>query len=64
MFLRREIYVTAALVSASVFVIARTFGVAGLPAGIAAFLIGFALRGGAILFGWSLPGHNRVSGSK
>ncbi len=63
-FLRREIYVTAALVSASVFVIARTFGVAGLPAGIAAFLIGFALRGGAILFGWSLPGHNRVSGSQ
>ena len=61
-FLRREIYVTAALVSASVFVIARDTGIAGTIAGAMAFLAGFALRAGAILFGWSLPGHGRASG--
>jgi len=30
-------------------------------AGAAAFLIGFALRAGAIIYGWSLPGHNRTT---
>jgi uncharacterized membrane protein YeiH len=63
-FLRREIYVTAALASAVVFVIAREFGIAGTLAGIAAFLAGFALRAGAILFGWSLPAHSRDTGNR
>jgi uncharacterized membrane protein YeiH len=61
-FLRREIYVTAALASASVFVIVREMKVSGLIAGVVAFLVGFILRGGAILFGWSLPGHGRMTG--
>ena len=60
-FLRREIYVTAALASAGAFVIGREFGIAGVIAGAAAFLIGFALRAGAIVYGWSLPGHNSTT---
>jgi uncharacterized membrane protein YeiH len=53
--LRREITVSAALLAASIFVVAR---VAGLDAWPAAFLgagFGFALRAGALVWGWSLP---------
>jgi uncharacterized membrane protein YeiH len=60
-FLRREIYVTAALVAAAVFVAARHFDVPGVIAAIAAFVLGFGLRAGAIVFGWSLPGYGRTS---
>ena len=56
-FLRREIYVTAALVAASIFVALREFGIAVEIASAAAFVLGFALRAGAILRGWSLPGY-------
>jgi len=61
-FLRREIYVTAALVSAAIFVVARHLAVPGVIAVIAAFVLGFALRAGAIVFGWSLPGYARKTG--
>jgi uncharacterized membrane protein YeiH len=54
--LRREIYVTAALLSAVVFVAAFQFGVDPWIAGAAAFAAGFILRAGAILYGWTLPG--------
>jgi uncharacterized membrane protein YeiH len=54
--LRREIYVTAALVGAIVFVGLRVVGVAVIPAGGAGFAAAFLIRGGAILFGWTLPG--------
>ena len=60
-FLRREIYVTAALVSASVFVIAHIFLVPGTIAAVLAFALGFGLRAGAIVFGWSLPGYARTT---
>jgi uncharacterized membrane protein YeiH len=54
--LRRELYVTAALAGAGAFVLLRLAGLAPWPAGVAGFAIAFALRGGAILFGWRLPG--------
>jgi uncharacterized membrane protein YeiH len=54
--LRRELYVTAALVGASAFVLLQALGLGILPAGLAAFALAFATRAGAILFRWSLPG--------
>ena len=54
--LRREVYVTAALAGASVFVILQMFGLPGFPAGLAGFGAALAIRGGAILRGWALPG--------
>ena len=53
--LKREIYVTAALVGAGVFVILNVLGVPQLPAALAGFGAGFAIRAGAIVFRWSLP---------
>jgi uncharacterized membrane protein YeiH len=54
--LRREIYITAAVLAATVFVAASSFGLDARPAAIIAFVAGFALRAGAIAFGWTLPG--------
>ena len=53
--LRREIYVTAALAGATVFVGLEQLGLARLPAGIAGFAAALALRGCAIAFRLSLP---------
>jgi uncharacterized membrane protein YeiH len=54
--LKREIYITAALLSATVFVVAFQFGIDPWLAGAVAFAAGFILRGGAIHYGWTLPG--------
>lgn len=54
--LRREIYITAALLGAGVFAVLQTLGAPFWPAGIAGFVAAFALRACAIKFGWSLPG--------
>jgi uncharacterized membrane protein YeiH len=54
--LRREVYVTAALLGACVYVLARMAGIEALPAGVGGFAAALVVRGGAILFGWSLPG--------
>jgi uncharacterized membrane protein YeiH len=54
--LRREIYITAALLSATIYVAARGFGVDPVICGLVAFACGFALRAGAIARGWTLPG--------
>jgi uncharacterized membrane protein YeiH len=54
--LRRELYVTAALVGATAFVLLQLAGIAIVPAGLAAFTLAFVTRAGAIVFGWSLPG--------
>ncbi len=53
--LRRELYVTAALVGATAFVILQMLGVELLWAGLAAFALAFVTRAGAILFRWTLP---------
>ena len=53
--MRRELYVTPAALSAGLLV-ALTFAGAGVwIAAAVAILAGFALRGGAIVHGWSLP---------
>jgi uncharacterized membrane protein YeiH len=53
--LRREIYVTAALVGAAVFTVLYLVGLGAWLAGLAGFVAAFALRAGAILLGWRLP---------
>jgi uncharacterized membrane protein YeiH len=54
--LKRQLYVTPALVGSSLFVILVEWGTGGLVASIAGFLAAFLLRAGAIIFGWALPG--------
>jgi uncharacterized membrane protein YeiH len=53
--LRREIYISAAIVSATVFVVLRVLDVESIWASVAAVPLGFAVRAGAIVWGWSLP---------
>ena len=53
--MRPELYVTAAALASGMFVGLTFAGVAVLPAAAAAIAAGFALRGGAIMRGWSLP---------
>ncbi|HEX5378818.1 MAG TPA: trimeric intracellular cation channel family protein [Phenylobacterium sp.] len=54
--LRREIYVTCAVLGSATFVLLEMVGAPGLPAGLAGFGIAFAVRAGAITWNWSLPG--------
>jgi uncharacterized membrane protein YeiH len=54
--LRREITVSAALLAATLFVIGRAVGLEAWPAAVLAACCGFALRAGALVWGWSLPG--------
>ena len=60
--LRREIYVTAALLAASVYVSLRGFDVDPSIAAAAAFIGGFCLRAGAIALRWTLPGFEARDG--
>ncbi len=60
--LRREIYVTAALFSASVYVTLVWFGIQPWIAGAVGFVAGFGLRAGAISLGWTLPGFEARDG--
>jgi uncharacterized membrane protein YeiH len=53
--LRRELYVTPAIVSAAVYMGAVFAGEPGLWASVGAVVLGFAVRAGAILKGWSMP---------
>ena len=53
--LRREITVSAALLAATAFVALRLPDMPIWPAAIVAALLGFALRAGALIYGWSLP---------
>lgn len=60
--MRREIYVTAALLGALVFVLAVRVGLGGPLASVPAFLAAFILRGGAIRYGWTLPSYHSAPG--
>jgi uncharacterized membrane protein YeiH len=53
--LRRETYITAALVAATVYVCLRLVGMPYMAAGPIAFAVGFGLRACALRFGWHLP---------
>lgn len=58
--LRREIYVTAALFGASVFVLAQGLGFSKDVSLVTGFVAALASRGAAIIFDFSLPVFNRV----
>jgi uncharacterized membrane protein YeiH len=53
--LRREITVTAASLAAVAYVAFKLRGLGNVTAAILAMPLGFALRGGALAWGWSLP---------
>ncbi|HEY1606747.1 MAG TPA: trimeric intracellular cation channel family protein [Allosphingosinicella sp.] len=57
--MRPELYVTAAALAAALTVGLLLLGLAGMAAGLIAAAAGFALRGCAIHFGWSLPAYRR-----
>jgi uncharacterized membrane protein YeiH len=54
--LRRELYVTAALLGASTYTALVWGGIRPVTACAVAIATAFGLRGGAIIWGWSLPG--------
>jgi uncharacterized membrane protein YeiH len=54
--LQRELYVTPALAGATIFVGLNYFEVATPAAALAGFAVALAIRSGAILWGWTLPG--------
>lgn len=60
--LRREIYVTAALVGAVVFVGTAQGGIDVTLAGAAGFLCCFVVRGLALQLGWTLPAYKSQPG--
>ncbi|MDP3493733.1 MAG: trimeric intracellular cation channel family protein [Hyphomonadaceae bacterium] len=53
--LRRELYITPAIVSAAVFVVLRTMGVDWTWASSIAVVLGFIVRAGAIRWKWHMP---------
>ena len=53
--LRKEIYMSAAIVGAILFVVAAGLGADSLVASIIGFCAAFGVRAGALAFGWSLP---------
>ena len=57
--MRPELYVTAAALSAALTVALLLAGWPGALVGPVAFLAGFALRGAALIRGWSLPAYHR-----
>jgi uncharacterized membrane protein YeiH len=61
--MRSELYVTAAALSAALLVGLDLLGMASEGAVIIAAAAGFALRAGAIHYGWSLPAYGRRSRS-
>jgi uncharacterized membrane protein YeiH len=62
--LSREIYVTAALLGACVFVFALSSGLAREAALIGGFVLGFSVRGAALWWGWSLPRYRSGPGAE
>lgn len=53
--LKTEVYATAALLAAGLFVGARELGLEAVPAAAIGFAGGFAVRAGGIIWHWSLP---------
>jgi uncharacterized membrane protein YeiH len=60
--LKREITVSAALLSAAGFIALMLAGVPPFWAGVAGALAGFGLRAGTIHYGWALPAFGERSG--
>ncbi|HMB48940.1 MAG TPA: TRIC cation channel family protein, partial [Afifellaceae bacterium] len=55
--LKKEIYVTAALAGAALYVSLTWLGAPLWPAAIAGAATAFIIRGGALRYGWTLPTH-------
>lgn len=62
--MRREIYVTAALAGATVHVALVTAGLSTPICAAIAAATAFSIRGGALLFEWSLPGYRHRAGRR
>ena len=62
--LRPEIYVTAAMVGAAVFTLADMAHLPSLVSALIAFVAAFAVRGGAIRYGWSFPPYRARPGRR
>jgi uncharacterized membrane protein YeiH len=60
--LRREIYVTAALLGALAYVLADAAGLSQALSAAAGFTLALAVRGGALAFGWTLPSYRSRPG--
>jgi len=60
--LRREIYVTAALAGASVYVAMALLGAPFAVSIVAPVICAFAIRGGALRYGWTMPGYRHRFG--
>lgn len=54
--MRKEIYITAALVGACVYVTCDAMQISRTFSSILGIVSGFAVRAGALLWGWTLPG--------
>lgn len=53
--MRPEIYITAALTGASVFILLQLFALPLIVAALAAALCAFLVRAGALIWGWTFP---------
>lgn len=62
--LQREIYITAALAGAAVYTGLDMAGLPVMAAALPAALVAFAIRGGAMRFGWSIPPYKPRPGRK
>jgi uncharacterized membrane protein YeiH len=60
--LRREIYVTAALAGAGTYVVLELLSAPIEVSATAGTAIAFAIRGGALRYGWTMPGYRHRSG--
>lgn len=54
--MRKEIYITAALAGAVTYVVLDVWQVRTTVSSLAGIVVGFSVRAGAILWGWTLPG--------
>ncbi|MFN7163696.1 MAG: trimeric intracellular cation channel family protein [Hyphomonas sp.] len=62
--LQREIYITAALVGAAAYTGLAMAGLPVMASAVPAAIIAFAIRGGAMRFGWSFPPYKGKPGRK
>jgi uncharacterized membrane protein YeiH len=62
--LQREIYITAALVGSAAYTGLAMVGLPVMAAALPAALVAFAIRGGALKFGWSFPPYKARPGRK
>ncbi len=60
--IRREVYITAAFAGAAAHVLMVRLGVPFWAAAVGGAAIAFAVRAGALVFGWTLPGYRSRPG--